>query len=203
MIVDPVCSLVAAGHLHDVKSMLVRLFDYLKGKQITTLVTSLTSADGLEETILGISSLIDSWFSVRDIEIGGERTRGLSLVKSRGMAHSNQIRELIISSSGVDLVPVAVGPSGILTGSARRNLESERLASSRAMELELDRRERHLERKRRLLAAQVGALHAEHAAHEEAARTELFATHERARLLGEAGAVTSSPRVVARSKAEA
>ena len=109
MIVDPVCSLVAAGHLHDVKSMLVRLFDYLKSKQITTLVTSLTGAQGLAETTLGISSLIDSWFSVRDIEIGGERTRGLSLVKSRGMAHSNQTRELIISSSGVRSSAVEAG----------------------------------------------------------------------------------------------
>ena len=201
VVVDPVSSLVAAGHRHEVKSMLVRLFDYLKGKQITTLVTSLTSAEGLEETTLGISSLIDSWFQVRDIEVAGERTRGLSLVKSRGMGHSNQIREFLISSTGIDLVPVAVGPTGVLTGSARINLESERLASTLAMELELDRRERQIERKRKVLAAQVEALHAEHAAEEEETRAEIRETHERARRLSEAGVASSQLRSSTRKKA--
>ncbi|MDQ3299943.1 MAG: circadian clock protein KaiC [Myxococcota bacterium] len=202
VIVDPVSSLVSAGHPHEVKSMLVRLFDYLKGKQITTLVTSLTGAEGLEESTLGISSLIDSWFQVRDIEIGGERTRGLSLVKSRGMGHSNQIREFLITSKGIDLVPVSVGPAGVLTGSARLNLESERLASTLAMELELDRRERHLERKRKVLAAQVEALHAEHAAEEEDTRAAIRETHERARRLHEVGALASQLRSAPRKKAD-
>ncbi len=197
VIVDPISSLVSAGHRHEVKSMLVRLFDYLKGKQITTLVTSLTSAEGLEETTLGISSLIDSWFQVRDIEISGERTRGLSLVKSRGMGHSNEVREFIISSTGIDLVPVAVGPTGVLTGSARRSLESEQLASTRAMELELDRRERHLERRRKVLAAQVEALHAEHAATEEETRAEILET----RRISEAGALAARLRTAPRKKA--
>ncbi|MDQ3337028.1 MAG: circadian clock protein KaiC [Myxococcota bacterium] len=202
VILDPVSSLVAVGHRHEVKSMLVRLFDYLKGKQITTLVTSLTGAHGLEETTLGISSLIDSWFQVRDIEIAGERTRGLSLVKSRGMGHSNQIREFIISSTGIDLVPIAMGPSGVLTGSARLNLETERIASAVAMELELDRHERHLERKRKVLAAQIEALHAEHAADEEDTRAVIRETHERVRQLSEAGAQASLLRSAPRKKAE-
>ncbi|MBA3460921.1 MAG: circadian clock protein KaiC [Deltaproteobacteria bacterium] len=202
VIVDPVSSLVTSGDRREVKSMLVRLFDYLKGKQITTLVTSLTSSEGLEETTLGISSLIDSWFQVRDIEIAGERTRGLSLVKSRGMGHSNQIREFLISSSGIDLVPVAVGPSGVLTGSARINLESERLASTLAMELELDRRERHLERKRKVLAAQVEALHAAHAAEEEDTRAGIREAHERAQRLSEGSALASQLRSAPRKKAE-
>lgn len=201
VILDPVSSLVAIGHRQEVKSMLVRLFDYLKGKQITTLVTSLTGAHGLEETTLGISSLIDSWFQVRDIEIAGERTRGLSLVKSRGMGHSNQIREFLISSSGIDLVPIAVGPSGVLTGSARLNLEAERVASGVAMELELERHERHLERKRKVLAAQIEALHAEHAADEEDTRAVIRATHERARQLSEAGVLSSELRTAPRKKA--
>ncbi|MDQ3367371.1 MAG: circadian clock protein KaiC [Myxococcota bacterium] len=201
VVVDPVSSLVAAGHRHEVKSMLVRLFDYLKGKQITTLVTSLTGPDGLEESTLGISSLIDSWFQVRDIEVAGERTRGLSLVKSRGMGHSNQIREFLITSTGIDLVPIALGPAGVLTGSARLNLASERLAGTVAMELELDRRERNLERKRKVLAAQIEALHAAHAAEEEDTRAMIRETQDRARRLSEAGALSSELRGASRTKA--
>ena len=119
VVIDPISSLISAGSQREVKSMLVRLFDYLKMKQITCLVTSLTHGDTVEASAIGISSLIDSWFQVRDIELDGERTRGLYLVKSRGMGHSNQVREFVISGDGVDLVPVAIGPQGVLTGSAR------------------------------------------------------------------------------------
>jgi circadian clock protein KaiC len=202
VILDPVSSLIASGHRHEVKAMLIRLFDYLKGKQITTLVTSLTTAAGLEETTLGISSLIDTWFQLRDIEIAGERTRGLSVVKSRGMGHSNQVREFLITSQGIELVPVAVGPSGVLTGSARLNLESERAASSLAMELELARRERHLEVKRKVLAAQIEALRAEHDAEEESTGALNREIQERARRLSESGALSSQRRTASPTKAE-
>lgn len=202
VILDPVSSLVAAGDRHEVKSMLVRLFDYLKGRQITTLVTSLSTPTGIEEITLGISSLIDSWFQMRDVEIAGERTRGLSLVKSRGMGHSNQIREFLITAKGIELVPVAMGPSGVLTGSARLGLESERLASSRALELEGARRERYLDVKRKVLDAQIDALRAEHAADEEYTGAMMDETHERARRLSEAGALSSRRRSASIGKAE-
>ncbi len=140
VIVDPISSLLTTGNENEVKSMLVRLFDYLKSKQITCFVTSLSSADGREETEVGISSLIDTWLQVRDIENGGERTRALYLIKSRGMGHSNQVREFVITSSGLDLIPVAVGPQGVLTGSARL------------------RQQRALERKRRTVEAQIEAM---------------------------------------------
>ncbi len=158
VIVDPLSSLVTAGDPHEVKSMLVRLFDYLKMKQITCVVTALTNESGHENTELGISSLIDTWLRVRDIETAGERTRGLYLVKSRGMGHSNQVREFIISSAGVDLVPVAIGPSGVLTGSARRHLESEQRAEVLAGTREVARRQRQLEGKRRLVEQQVAVM---------------------------------------------
>ena len=202
VILDPVSSLVAAGDRHEVKSMLVRLFDYLKGRQITTLVTSLSTPTGIEEITLGISSLIDSWFQMRDVEIAGERTRGLSLVKSRGMGHSNQIREFLITAKGIELVPVAMGPSGVLTGSARLGLESERLASSRALELEGARRERYLDVKRKVLDAQIDALRAEHAADEEYTGAMMDETHERARRLSEAGASSSRRRSASLAQAE-
>ena len=167
VVIDPVTSLVSAGSVHEVKSMLVRLFDYLKTKQITCLLTALTHEAGLDESTVGISSLIDSWFQVRDIEIDGERTRGLYLVKSRGMGHSNQVREFVITSKGVDLVPVAIGPKGVLTGSARLNLEAEQKARKQAREHDFGRQEQALVRRRRALDSQVEGLRAELAAAEE------------------------------------
>ncbi len=167
VVIDPISSLVTAGTATEVKSMLVRLFDYLKTKQITCLVTALTHSPGLDESAVGISSLIDSWFQVRDIEIDGERTRGLYLVKSRGMGHSNQVREFVISSRGVDLVPVAIGPAGVLTGSARLNLEAEQRSRRQAREHDIARQERALARRKRALDAQIEALRAELATAEE------------------------------------
>lgn len=174
VIVDPISSLMSAGNSQEVKSMLVRLFDYLKSKQITGFVTSLTNADGLEETEVGISSLIDTWLQVRDVESAGERTRALHLIKSRGMGHSNQVREFVITSHGIDLIPVAVGPNGVLTGSARMNMEVEELAAMTARENEFQARQRQFERKRRSLEAQIDAMRAELAA-DEAERDALAA----------------------------
>ncbi len=167
VVVDPISSLVNTGNSFEVKSMLVRLFDYLKMKQITCLVTSLTDARGMEETEIGISSLIDTWFQVRDIEIAGERTRGLFLVKSRGMGHSNQVREFVITSRGVDLIPVAIGPNGVLTGSARINLEMEQRAQAIARQQEIERRQRALLRKSKSLDNQIELMRAELAAEQE------------------------------------
>ncbi|MBA3459560.1 MAG: circadian clock protein KaiC [Deltaproteobacteria bacterium] len=179
VVVDPLSSLVTTGNVGEVKSMLVRLFDYLKMKQITCLVTSLTSARGFEETEVGISSLIDTWFQVRDIEIGGERTRGLYLVKSRGMGHSNQIREFLITSKGVNLIPVAVGPNGVLTGSARVNQETEQRAQALARQQEIERKQRALLRKSKALDNQIEAMRAELAAEEEEQRSLATELHDR------------------------
>src|SRR6201999_192346 len=113
---------------------------------------------GLEETEVGISSLIDTWFQLRDLEIAGERTRGLYLVKSRGMGHSNQVREFLITSNGIDLVPVAIGPNGVLTGSARLNQEALLRAEALQQDQDIERRQRDLERRKRTLDAQIAAL---------------------------------------------
>ena len=102
VIVDPVTNMMSAGVAQDVRSMLLRLMDYLKGRQITTMMTSLSSVgDAIDESVGGVSSLIDTWVFVQDIEIGGERNRGLYILKSRGMAHSNQIREFVLSNQGI------------------------------------------------------------------------------------------------------
>jgi circadian clock protein KaiC len=93
-IVDPISNLSAAGKASEVKSILTRLIDYLKMKKISTFLTDLThSGSSLERTSEEISSLIDTWLLLRDIELNGERNRGLYILKSRGMAHSNQIQE--------------------------------------------------------------------------------------------------------------
>lgn len=150
--------------------MLVRLFDYLKTRQITCLVTSLTNASGLESTDLGVSSLIDTWIQVRDIEVAAERTRGMFLVKSRGMGHSNQVREFLITSNGIEVLPVAVGATGVLTGSARANVEADQRAQSAARQHDIERRQRQLERKRRALEAQIEAMRLQLAAEEDETR---------------------------------
>ncbi len=193
IIVDPISSLITAGNSTEVKSMLVRLFDYLKMKQITCLVTSLTTTRGYEETEVGISSLIDTWFQVRDIEIAGERTRGLYLVKSRGMGHSNQVREFLITSHGVDLIPVAVGPQGVLTGSARANLETEQRAQAVARQNEIERKQRALQRKSKMLENQIEAMRAELAAEHEEQLSLTTELQERDLRLAEARVRSSQP----------
>src|SRR5947209_3083156 len=95
VVLDPVTTFLSVGTGADVQSMLLRLLDFLKGRQITLLFTSLTHGTETEETDVGISSLIDTWLLLRQVEVDGERNRDLSVIKSRGMAHSRQTRELV------------------------------------------------------------------------------------------------------------
>lgn len=162
VVVDPITNLMSAGNPLDVKSMLTRLIDFLKINQITAVFTTLTSAAGAAEmTEVGISSLADAWLMLRDIEIGGERNRGLYILKCRGMAHSNQIREFLLSDKGINLLDVYVGPSGVLTGSARLSQESQEKAAEITRQREIELRKRNLESKKKALEAEVSALHAE------------------------------------------
>jgi len=119
VIIEPVSSLTNDAQGPDASAMIVRQIHYLKSAGITTVLTSLTGSGIGEPTAQHISSLVDTWVLVRTIEGSGERNRGLHVLKSRGMAHSNQVREFILSDNGVRLVPVYIGPAGVLTGSAR------------------------------------------------------------------------------------
>jgi circadian clock protein KaiC len=160
--VDPITNLLSSGNPLDVKSMLMRLIDFLKMNQITAIFTTLTSAgDALEQSEVGISSLADAWLLLRAIEIGGERNRGLYILKSRGMAHSNQIREFLLTDNGIDLLDVYVGPSGVLTGSARLSQESQERAAEIAQLQEIELKKSNLESRRKALEAQISALRAE------------------------------------------
>ena len=161
-IVDPISNLSAAGTLTEVKSILTRLIDYLKMTNITTFLTDLTRYEGsLEHTSEEISSLIDSWILLRDIELNGERNRGLYILKSRGMAHSNQIQEFLLTGRGIDLIDIYTGAGAVLTGSARAAQEAGEKAADLVRRREAERKLRAQERKRNALEANIAALRAE------------------------------------------
>lgn len=189
VVLDPITAFAEGENQGDVKVMLLRLVDYLKTNGITAFFTSLTSNDnGAETTDVYVSSLIDTWLLLRDIEVGGERNKGLYVLKSRGMAHSNQIREFRLTDHGIELLDVYVGPGGVLTGSARLAQEAEDDAAQSLRQQEIVRKQVALDRKREAMEAQILLLRAEFEADEsealklisvEEARHERFA-HDRA-----------------------
>ena len=161
-IIDPLNGFVTGGNVNEVKSMLMRLADFLKTRQISSVFTQLISSNATHmENDVAISSMIDSWLMMHDIEIGGERNRCLYIIKSRGMAHSNQVRECRITDHGLELCEVYVGAGGVLTGSARLAQEAQELALKLTRKQEVERRQIELESKRRALDAQIAALRAE------------------------------------------
>ena len=180
VVVDPISSLDTAGTSREVKAMMVRLFDALKLSQITGFMTYLTTPGRKEETDIGISSLIDTWLEVRDLEMHGERTRGLYVIKSRGMSHSNQVREFVISDDGIHLLDVYPSADGILTGSARLTQDSKVAATEKALLLAAQRTEELLAQKKRALEAQVAALQASFALETDSIRQEISDRQERA-----------------------
>jgi circadian clock protein KaiC len=162
VILDPINTFVIGDKESEVKTMIMRIVDFLKANQITALFTSLTSNESsLESSDVGISSLIDTWILLRDIELNGERNRGMYVLKSRGMANSNQIREFILTDHGVELRDVYIGASGVLTGSARIAQEALENAEVLTRKHDIERKEREIERKRKALDAQIATLHAD------------------------------------------
>lgn len=171
IIIDPISNLITVGSEHEVRSMLVRLIDMLKAHNITALFTSLNKQtdnfrpDLAEESV---SSLVDTWISVRDMEGVGERNRGIFIIKARGMGHSNQVREFVITSKGIELLDVELGPNGILTGAARQTHKLKKAMSDTKLQNEISRKDREIERKRRVLEANIEALRNEfESVHEE------------------------------------
>jgi circadian clock protein KaiC len=167
VILDPINGFMIGENQTEVKNMLLRLVDFLKMKRITAFFTSLTSSgENLENSDVYVSSLIDTWLLLRDIEIGGERNRGLYVLKSRGMAHSNQIREFKLTDSGIELLDVYVGDDGVLTGSARLSREMEDDAEKLLRQQEIGSKQFSLERKREAMEAQIIVLRSEFEAEE-------------------------------------
>lgn len=161
VILDPVTNLATAGNIDESNNMLIRLVDFLRKRVITAFFVSLTSAGStLENTDEGMSSIVDTWLLLSDIELGGERNRGLYVLKSRGMAHSNQVREFLITSQGLRLVPTYLGPTGVLTGSARLIQEAQDAAAEKSLREEIQRKQLVLDYRRQAVEAQIEALRA-------------------------------------------
>ncbi|MGB7027864.1 MAG: circadian clock protein KaiC [Candidatus Acidiferrum sp.] len=162
VVIDPITNLLNGSSDTEVYSMLMRLMDFLKVSGITALFVSLTSGGAeLEQTSVGISSISDTWILLRDLELNGERNRCLYVLKSRGMAHSNQLREFVITGHGIRLLPVYIGHGGVLTGSSRVTQESAERAEAVQKQQEIERKQQDAVRKRLTIQAQVMALQAE------------------------------------------
>jgi circadian clock protein KaiC len=189
IVVDPITSLIQAGTQTDATAMLVRLIDFFKASNITAMMTSLTGQRALEDSQVGVSSLIDTWLLLRDHELNGERNRTLFVLKSRGMPHSNQVREYTITKSGIQLREAYLGPHGVLTGSARLAQEARDREDALARARDVQRAQQELDARRLALQAQIAALEAQltdistemsAAAGREAKRTERVARDTRA-----------------------
>jgi circadian clock protein KaiC len=161
VVIDPISNLITVGSDQEVRSMLVRLIDMLKVNNITALLTSLSKQrEGARPDLSedSISSLVDTWINVRDMEGVGERNRGIFIIKARGLAHSNQVREFVITAKGLKLLDVELGPDGVLTGGARKSHKFNKQINELKLQNELDRKDREISRKRKVLEANIEAL---------------------------------------------
>ncbi|MCE7063810.1 circadian clock protein KaiC [Dyadobacter sp. CY326] len=174
VILDPITNLITVGSVSEVKNLLIRLIDFLQSQEITVMFTALALNDNIsEQTDESVSSLVDAWLLIRDIEMNGERNRGLYVMKSRGMKHSNQVREFVISDNGVDLVDVFLGPDGVLTGSAREEQQLMQKAGIVLKDHAVSRKDREIDRKRAVLESKIASLKEEF----ESVREELNKTY--------------------------
>jgi len=163
VVVDPISNLSMNTSDESVKPTLMRLIDFLKMERTTALLTSLTTEteSPLAQSEVGVSSLMDSWLLLSNVAYNGERTRTLQVLKSRGMPHSNQVREFVFSDKGVDLIDVYLAGDRVLTGTARIVQAAHEVAAGELLNQDQDRRLRGLERRRAAVEAQIAALNAE------------------------------------------
>jgi circadian clock protein KaiC len=169
VVMDPISDFIASGGGKEVKSMLTRLQDMMKSRGMTTVYTDLLVGDisNPRRSEAYISSMIDTWILLRNIEYNGERSRGLTVIKSRGMPHSNQIREFVFSDKGIDLIQPYIGPAGVLMGSARIMQEAKDKAQITNMEREIRSKKDILEERRCEFEAKVETLKAQYNAEEK------------------------------------
>jgi circadian clock protein KaiC len=168
VVFDPVTNLTNAGSSLSAQSALTRLLDFFKNRGVTCLFTSLTAGEeALEATAVGISSLMDTWLVLKMIEIGGELNRVLQMLKARGLAHSNQVREFIITSHGIHLEDVYLGQDGVLTGTSRMAQQMRDDAATLVRRQELDQARLNLARRREIFEVQNRKLAAEFKGEEE------------------------------------
>lgn len=158
VIMDPISNMINIGSAMEANAMLNRLIDTLKGKGITGLFTTLTHPETTERTEMAVSSMIDTWLLLRTVELSGERNRILHILKSRGMAHSNQVREFNITGTGINLTEAYIGEGVVLTGSAREAQEARDRAEDLVREEQLEQRQLDFERKKKLVNVRIEAL---------------------------------------------
>ena len=180
VVIDPITNFLSIGDRSETKSMLTRLLDFIKSREITAMFTSLTSGGhDLEDSEVDVSSLMDVWLLVKNIESNGERNRGLYILKARGIAHSNQVREFLLTNNGVQLLDAYVGSEGVLMGSAR----SSQVARERAADVDrksaMERRQRELRRKQENYEAQLVALKSQYETERDAILRELEEEQQR------------------------
>ncbi len=162
VIIDPISNFISSGNSEEAHAMLLRMVDFLKSRGISAMFINLISGGSFAEaTQQQISSLIDTWILLRDIERGGERNREIYILKCRGTPHSNQVREFVLTSHGVELRDVYVGPSGVLTGSMRLAQEAKEHAVAEDRRRMIAKRQAELEHKRKVIEAQIAAIRME------------------------------------------
>jgi circadian clock protein KaiC len=186
VVVDPVTNFLAVGDSPETKSMLTRLIDYLKLQEITAIFNSLTSAtDQIEDSEVGVSSLMDVWLLVKNIESNGERNRGLYILKARGIAHSNQVREFKLTDHGVEILDAYVGADGVLMGSARSSQLAREAAAQTELQRTTERKQRELRRKQELYETQLMVLKGQYEADRDAILRDLDEEENRAKLVAD------------------
>lgn len=176
--IDPISNFTGAGTLSETKVMMTRLLDITKSKGITTILTYLIrSGMPPNSTDAGVSSLMDTWIVLTDPESNGERNRILSVLKSRGMPHSNQLREMLLTPHGVELLEPYLGPSGTVTGAARKSLEASEKALAVAQQLKLLKKKKDFENARDLIEAKIKMMRSRIQSQEQTLALELSQAH--------------------------
>jgi circadian clock protein KaiC len=161
IVIDPISNFISVGSPAEVKSIIIRFIDLLKSKGITSVFTDLTTdAVNTESTNVGISSLMDTWILLRTFEQNGERNRGLFVLKSRGMPHSNQVREFVLSGNGIALLDAYLETDGVIMGSARVSREARDQIEALRKQEDLKSAQRDFERKKAAIEGQMSTLRA-------------------------------------------
>ncbi|BAQ62481.1 circadian clock protein KaiC [Geminocystis sp. NIES-3708] len=195
IIIDPMSNLILSGSLMQTKSFFMRLIDYLKSNQITGLLTNLTEGDiEGEKTDIGVSSLMDTWLELQTVKVNGERNRLLYVLKSRGMSHSNQMREFIITDKGINLVDVYLGEGKVLTGTERINQQLQEQSEQIKRRENLERQKREFARQKILLQAQIQDLQIQLNNHDEELALMMQQEEEHQKMFLENRSVMSSLR---------
>ena len=186
VVIDPITNFLAVGDRTETKTMLTRLIDFLKSRQVTAMFTSLTSGGHeLEDSEVDVSSLMDAWLLVKNIESNGERNRGLYVLKARGIAHSNQVREFLLTDEGILLIDAYVGSDGVLMGSARSSQLAREKVAEVDRKLAMRRKQRELQRKQEVYEAQLSALKGQYETERDAILRELEEEQRRQKAMAE------------------